>query len=362
MSAVFCLFFHPSFLCFYGRLDGSAARMGASVRAHAKWQAVPLVEPAGLIELAMDAKRKAISPCESVKFKSTKFSSPNSDRKSLSPNSSDFFSPISEIRRCCEDSSFNSEISEGFEASTVTSKMGDVSMDGDSVVSISYTIDKRDGEPFRGAIDRPMAKKLWEQGFNLPGTLLYGVALNQSTDRAFMVDFELKEAIEWSECPATFETVIDNHKFEGRKFIQRPKAPELGEEVTIRIKKTRFKLKPDQVNRWIEHFGIITCKPDFEDAPDEPTLKSDDIILKAKLRKHVPNLLPAYGRKMTVWYPGQPVVCGKCFEPGHVRKNCVQEVATKWSSYVRLFSELAFVSKEMLGSWIELLKEDHQKH
>jgi len=294
------------------------------------------VNAPGIVNMDPKSKRKAASPCESQN-KNSRFVSPNS---SFEP---EFFSPISD-----------------FEVSSNQSTMaGDDSMDQGEIFSVSYTVENKDGESFRGALDRPMAKMLWEKGLNLPGTLLYGIALNQSTDRSFLIDYELKESIEWSECPVKYEVELNGSKFNGQKFVPKPKPAELGEEVLIRIKKTRFKIKPDQATRWIENFGKITVKADFENAPDLPTLKSDDIIMKAILRKHIPGILPAYGRKMIVIYSGQPILCGKCFSVGHIRSKCPKEESIKWATFEQVVSEEKFVSKEMLGDWTELLKKDN---
>lgn len=216
----------------------------------------------------------------------------------------------------------------------------------------------KNNETFRGAFDRVMARKLWEKGLNLPRTLLYGVALNQSVDRSFLIDFELRESISWSECPMKYEVEIEGAKYNGKKFVAKPKPAELGDEVLIRIKKTRFKIKPDQATKWIEHFGRITSKADFEDADDAPELKCDDIVMKAVLRKHIPGILPAYGRKMIIIYSGQPILCRKCFEVGHIGSKCPNETV-KWATFVRTFAKMKFVSKEMLGDWTELLKQEN---
>jgi len=49
-----------------------------------------------------------------------------------------------------------------------------------------------------------------------------------------------------------------------------------------------------------------------------PTIKSVEIVCVAQLRKHVRGFLPAFRRKMFLTYPGQPIVCGKCFQIGQL--------------------------------------------
>jgi len=70
-------------------------------------------------------------------------------------------------------------------------------MDEDSVITVSYTVEKKNNEQFRGAFDRSTAILMWEKGLNLPAKLIHGIALNQSTDRAFLIDFDLHEPIKW---------------------------------------------------------------------------------------------------------------------------------------------------------------------
>jgi len=173
-----------------------------------------------------------------------------------------------------------------------------------------------------------------------------------------LIDFDLHEPIKWDECPSKYEVILNGAIFSGAKFVERPPPPELGTEITIRVKKTRFKLRPEQVAKWIALFGKITAMPDYEDASDQPSVKNDDVILKAVLRKHIPGILPAYGRRMMIQYPGQPILCGKCFEIGHIRKNCERPEPVKWSAFVKVVSQEKSVSRDMLGSWVDLLEKN----
>lgn len=182
--------------------------------------------------------------------------------------------------------------------------------------------------------------------------------MNQSAEKSFMIDYELNGTLPWEECPDSFDVELNGVRYEGRKFAPRPRPPELGEEIEIKVVKTRFKIKPPQVRKWLEHFGRITKEPAFEDALDLPEVKCDDIVMKAVLRKHIPGILPAYGRRMNIRYHGQPIVCGKCFEIGHVRRNCEKPEVVKWADFVKVVSEMPFVSREMLGDWAELLKKE----
>jgi len=290
--------------------------------------------------ITMESKRKAVSPCESDKLKTNRI---------FSPKTPDF------VEAC----SLNSSIESSFVSSESFTEMPNDEMDVGHVETVSYTIDKKDGEKFKGAIDRPAAKLIWERGLNLPGELISGIALNQSLERSFMIDYDLKEMLPWDECPTTYEVVLNGSKYEGAKFVPKPKPPELGEEVLVKVTKTRFKLRPHHVTKWLEHFGRITKRPEYDAAPDLPSVTSDDISLMIILRKHIPGILPAYGRRMTIRYPGQPILCSKCFELGHIRRNCEHQEPVKWASFVKVVGEERFVSKEMLGDWAELLETNN---
>lgn len=63
-----------------------------------------------------------------------------------------------------------------------------------------------------------------------------------------------------------------------------------------------------------------------------PTIKSVEIVCVAQLRKHVRGFLPAFRRKMFLTYPGQPIVCGKCFQIGQLVRVKVSHGCPMWRS------------------------------
>lgn len=237
----------------------------------------------------------------------------------------------------------------------MNSLVPDLSVMSTSVRDVTFRIETKDGEPFVGGLSRPQAYHVWEKGLLKPGSLLYGIALVQS-DRPFLIDYRLHEVIELDELPKEFTVSIDGAKYTGKFLPERPPPPKLGEEITITITKTRFKLEPQQVDSWISKFGIIVRKSDFKYADDLAAIKTDDIECSAKLRKHIPGIIPAYGRKMNVRYPGQPLQCGKCFQNDHLRSKCTNETIP-WASYVSVFITEGICDKAMIGNWSSLLTE-----
>lgn len=247
-------------------------------------------------------------------------------------------------------------------ANKTVTKMPESDMDTGSTKSLTYRILTRNGEDFKGALDRTMAMKIWmaKDGLNLPEKMIYGVALVQIPGKPFLFDYHLHEVVEIDDVRHTFKTKLNNDEYTGEIVLPKPIPPALGEEVEIKITRTRFKLSVEEITQWMTTFGKVTKPFDYEYAPDYTTIKCDDAVGKMTLRKHVPGLLPAFGRKMTIRYSGQPIQCGKCFQYNHIRKECENE-RIDWLSYAKMFLTENYATKEMLGTWVEIIKSKEQE-
>jgi len=267
------------------------------------------------------SKRKAISPCE---------------------NQSKIKSKISSITST---ESFKSAIS----------TMSSDEMDQGSKI-FTFRVLKRNGENFNGGLSRQQCLSILKTGLNLSEKKVFGISLVRSADRPFMMDIEFHDYI--SEMKDKFTARADDAEFEIELVVEKPPPPRLGENVTISIKRTRFKVRPEHVSRWVSLFGKIIEDPAYAEASDCPSVKCDDITMVAQLRKHIPGMLPAFGRKMFLQYPGQPILCGKCFEVGHVRKACTGE-KIDWMTYVKVLYRERVAPKELFGDWIKKLEEEN---
>lgn len=272
------------------------------------------------------SKRKAISPCESDKLKQRNIV-PTSERSNSESSNETFLS---------------------FE------------MPKENITDvITIRVLKKNKEDFVGALDRPQAYELWKKGIKLPIDNVTGIGLVQHVDKPFMIDYHLALEIDVLKIDAKFDSTIENHTYECQVVIPKEPPPKLGEEVQITIPKTRFKLKPEQVTLWIKRFGIVVKPAAYVVADDLPGIDTDDLICIAKLRKHIPGSLPAFGRKMTVRYPGQPVQCNKCYQFNHLRAKC-ENPLVEWKHYVKFFitaeeGSESIVPLEMVGEWQRLL-------
>jgi len=270
-------------------------------------------------------KRIAFSPCQS-------------ESKSLNldaSNSSESFQSTEENQ--------STEFNQSLEAETMSTQ----------VKAFQYRVTKMNGEDFVSALDRPQCYSIWNQGLKKSDALLFGISLVVSRDRPFMVIFQLNFEQEMESAPPGFKLKIGEATFEGEFVKPGPPIPLLGEEVTIRVTKTQFKITPEQVNNWVKLFGTIVKGAEFEDALDLRGFRTDDILVVVKLRKHFPSMCPAYGRKMMSRYPGQPLQCGKCFEPGHLRSKC-ENPTRDWTTYAKCLVDGNLIPRELVGRWAEL--------
>jgi len=250
-----------------------------------------------------------------------------------------------------------SDSSSDADASFVSAEMNEA----DLTTDISYRVLKKDGEPFVGALDRQQGYEVWKKGLKYPKELLFGISLAQMPGLPFCLDFRLKEAVDRNQAVESFKFTLEGvGVLEGELLVPRPAPPKLGEEVVIKITKTRFKLEPEQVQEWLALFGQVVKKAEFVIDPKcEDGIRSDDISCVMKLRKHIPGVLPAYGRKMMVRYPGNPLQCNRCYDVGHLKKKCERSEQVEWSAYVKVIMKELPVSEKMVGDWMKLFDTEY---
>lgn len=267
----------------------------------------------------MDAKRKATSPCEiKSKVKSQK----------------EYQSP---------DNSFESFLS--FEEATEM-----------KTASLIFKVTLKDGQPFTDGLNHVQGFQVWTEKIKFPEGYLYGIALVQTKGKPFLFDYRLNCTVEIENVPKQFKIKLGENEYD-LEFLM-PAAPPacIGDEVVVSVKKTRWNLSPEQVQEWLCKYGDIIKVPEFEEAPGVKNIRTDEIKCVLRLNKHIPNLLPAFGRRMNVIYPGQPMQCGRCFQIGHFRAQCPNEQADWLKDYVRGFYASNFVTSRLLGRWFELLQ------
>lgn len=203
------------------------------------------------------------------------------------------------------------------------------------------------------------APEILKQVFGLSLSHVKGVATIKAQNRGIGFNFWLKQAVRFN--PARFQEfsfVIEGATFTGRLLLNTGVAPSLGETVQVSVVRTGFHITEEQIASWLSVYGTVEGNLKFRDNPDLPGVWEDSVDVFMKLRKHIPSILPAFGKKLNIRYKGQPIMCSKCMIHGHIRKECTSST-NNWMGYVKMFVDSGTIHPSMFGNWYEYL-QDHQ--
>jgi len=183
------------------------------------------------------------------------------------------------------------------------------------------------------------------------------VATIKSNDRGIGFNFKLKAPIKLN--PAKFqyfEFVINGDKFTGQLLINLGQPPKLGDLILVTVVKTGFHLEDHQISAWLGLYGTIEGELKYRENPQLPGCTEDSVETLMRLRKHIPAILPAFGKRLYIRYKGQLTQCSKCLRSGHIRRNC-SSTSNNWVGYIKLFAESGAVPEHLLGTWMEYLND-----
>jgi len=174
----------------------------------------------------------------------------------------------------------------------------------------------------------------------------------------------------------TFHFIINNETFSGKLLINVGEPPKLGELVIVQAQRTGFHLTEAQIAKWLTHFGniegfhshiyfalilsffllslITSGEVKYRDNQELPGVEDDTLEVLMRLKRHIPSVLPAFGRKLNIRYRGQPIQCSKCLQSGHLRKTCPNNF-NNWVGYVKSFVDSGVFTRDLFGKWIEHL-------
>jgi len=148
-------------------------------------------------------------------------------------------------------------------------------------------------------------------------------------------------------------------KFKGRLFTPAGPPPKLGDEIVVTVKRTGFNLEKDQIQSCLSNFGSVKSKLKYKSIEGLPGFKEDTLEVSMTLEKHIPSILPLFGKKLFSQYKGQPILCNNCYKRGHVRKNCTA-VQVNWEDYVRDILSNDQYPTNLLGTWKNILEIEHK--
>jgi len=106
---------------------------------------------------------------------------------------------------------------------------------------------------------------------------------------------------------------------------------------------------------WVSKFGQVKSKVTFPTAEDG--IGTDEWVVDVKLNQHIPQVLPINGNRATVYYPGIPKLCKKCYRTDHTAPSCKNPV--DWLDYVATFVNTGLYDERMFGRWMDTLRKYH---
>jgi len=191
--------------------------------------------------------------------------------------------------------------------------------------------------------------------FKLPDTALFGIALIKTANRGLGINFKLSlpTEIDLSQF-AEFEFELNDDKYKGRLFTPIGPPPQLGEDIIVTVKKTAFHFDTAQVASCLSNFGTIAGTLEYKPIDGLQNIREDTIEVLMKLNRHIPSILPLFGKRLYTNYRGQPILCGNCFHLGHVRKECKNQRAN-WKDYVQSLMTSLNYPVALLGTWRSLI-------
>jgi hypothetical protein len=210
-------------------------------------------------------------------------------------------------------------------------------------------------KPYLGQISEDELIYIWVKVFNKKLEDLFGVTSTRTLNRNVRATYKLKEPIKIQEAldgpDFTYEKFMDDGSSEritGKILGYDNKAVELGELTKITVK-TNHGVEASGVLNWLKLYGSLTSsKHDFR--LSTAGLRSDVFEAEIILKRHVEEYLPMYGQKVQVHYPGIPRMCNRCYNTGHMRRECGNQ-KREWIAYVHELARSQAINRELFGTW-----------
>lgn len=156
-------------------------------------------------------------------------------------------------------------------------------------------------------------------------------------------------------------------------FVRRQEEPEDGPWTRwVKLEGIGFDLTESQIREWLNHFGevlsnfetetITFTDPVVDSDEDENTdrtvtLSKGTLSCKMLITEKIPQLLPAYGKRVKVYFRGMDKLCSRCYESDHHRSECKRQSPRLWLDYVCEFATCYDkIPSKLYGKWYFLAK------
>jgi hypothetical protein len=224
---------------------------------------------------------------------------------------------------------------------------------------IRVEIFRKNDKQFDGRLSRQNLVDVWTEALRKKEEDLDGFASIQIHGRALRVNYRLKKAVIVGEFikKSEFEWECSNGSgcdfFTGKVIGLSNSSAQIGEIVTVCVNRTALEFTDEQIKKWLVNFGKI--EGTFVYNLDKLGFKTDEIEVELKLKKHIPEFLPMYGRKIRIFYVGMKRQCNNCFGIGHLRADC-QENKKDWFTFIDDLVKSEEYDLELFGEWPDVIK------
>ncbi len=128
--------------------------------------------------------------------------------------------------------------------------------------------------------------------------------------------------------------------------------------MTVCVNRTALEFTDSQIQKWLAHFGTI--EGNFVYHKDKFGLKTDNIEVELKLKRHIPEFLPMYSRRIRIFYLGMKKQCNNCLEIGHIKPDCKND-KRDWFSYIESLVESKEFEADLFGDWPTIIKNKRKE-
>jgi hypothetical protein len=230
---------------------------------------------------------------------------------------------------------------------------------------VRVEIFKKNDKTFDGRLSRDDLVKVWTEALRQDPLLIDGVASIQIRGFSLRINYRLKKAVVPSKIfkkpDFEWEKTLPFGQFEwfsGRILGLFTDEASIGDTVTVCVNRTALEFNDSQIEDWLLNFGTVAGS--FNYLKDKNGLKTDNLEVEVTLRKHIPEYLPMYGRRIRIYYLGMQKQCNNCFELGHIKSACEEE-KKDWFSFIEELIDSGDYKKSLFGDWPEVIQRKRKQ-